>query len=201
MHQVQPKCKVAVKLNRPANHTNMHIGMCILELSKVLMHEFYYDYTKNKYDNKSKLLFTDTDSLMYEIKTEDFYEDLSSAKEIYDFNNYLTKSKCCDDSSKLLIGKMKDKSGGVVFEEFVRMKPKMCSFLVDNNEHRKAKYVNKNLVATISHSEYKCVLLNKKCLRHSMNRIQSKDQKIGAYENNKNSLSCFDDKICIQNNG
>ena len=56
--------------------------MCILELGKVLMCEFCYDYLKNKYDNKSKLLFIDTDSLMYEIKTEDFYENFSYDKEL-----------------------------------------------------------------------------------------------------------------------
>ena len=67
------KSKLALKLNKQA-----YIGMCILELSKVLMYKFHYDYIKNKYDNKSKLLFTDTDSLMCEIKTEDVYEDFSS---------------------------------------------------------------------------------------------------------------------------
>ena len=77
------KSKVALKLNKPA-----YIGMCILELSKVLMYEIHYDYIKNKYDNKSKLLFTDTDSLMYEIKTEDVYEDFSSNKEMFDFSNH-----------------------------------------------------------------------------------------------------------------
>ena len=61
--------------------------------------------------------------------------------------------------------------------------------------------VNINIVATISCKEYKDVLLNKKCLRHFMNRIQSKDHKIGTYEISKISLSCFDDKICIENNG
>ena len=61
--------------------------------------------------------------------------------------------------------------------------------------------VNINIVATISCKEYKYVLLNKKCLRHFMNRIQSKDHKIGTYEISKISLSCFDDKICIENNG
>ena len=71
----------------------------------------------------------------------------------------------------------------------------------DNSEHKKAKDVNVNIVATISRKEYKIVLLNKKYLRHSMNRIQSKDHKIGTYEINKISLSCFDDKIYIQNNG
>ena len=66
--------------------------MCILELSKVLMYEFHYDYIKNKYDNKSKLLFTDTDSLMYEIKTEDAHKNFNSGKEMFDFSNYSTKS-------------------------------------------------------------------------------------------------------------
>ena len=89
------KSKVALKLNKPA-----YIGMCILELSKILMYEFHYDYSKNKYDNKSRLLFTVTDSLMYEIKTEDVYEDFSSDKEMFDFSNYSTKLKYYDNSNK-----------------------------------------------------------------------------------------------------
>ena len=113
--------------------------MCLLELSKVFMYEFHYDYIKSKYENKSKLLFTDTDSLMYEIETKDVYEDFSIDKEMFDCSNYLTKSKYYDDSNKLVIGKMKDETRGVVIEEFVRLKPKMLSFLVDNNEHRKQK--------------------------------------------------------------
>ena len=70
--------------------------MRILELSKILMYEFHYNYIKNEYDNKSKLLFTDTDSLMYEIKTVDVHEDFSSNKEVVNFSNYLTKSKYYD---------------------------------------------------------------------------------------------------------
>ena len=67
------KNKFVLKLNKP-----VYIGMCILELTKVLMYKFHYDYMKNKYDNKSKLLFTGTDSLMCEIKTENVYEDFSN---------------------------------------------------------------------------------------------------------------------------
>ena len=97
---------------------------------------------------------------------------------------------------------MTDETAGVATEEIVGLKPKIYSYLVDDNsQHKKAKGVNKNVVATISHYEYKDVLLNKECLRHSMNRIQSKDHRIGTYEINKISLSCFDDKIYIQNNG
>ena len=96
------KSKLALKLNKYA-----YIGMCILELRKVLMYEFHYDYIKNKYDNTSKRLFTGTDSLIYEVKTEDVYEDFSSDKEMFGFSNYLTKSKYYDNSNNLFIGKMK----------------------------------------------------------------------------------------------
>ena len=85
------KSKVKWKLNKAP-----YTGMRILELSKVLMYEFHYNYIKNEYDNKSKLLFTDTDSLMYEIKTVDVHEDFSSNKEVVNFSNYLTKSKYYD---------------------------------------------------------------------------------------------------------
>ena len=74
--------KVTLKLNKPA-----HIGMCILKLSKVFMKKFHYNYIKSKYGIKSKLLFTDTDALMYEIKIEDVYTDFSNDKEMFDFSN------------------------------------------------------------------------------------------------------------------
>ena len=139
---------------------------------------------------------------MYEIKTKDVYEDFNNDKEMLDFSNYSTKSKCYKNSNKLVVGKIKDAAAGVVIEEFAGLKPKMYSYLVnDDSEHKNTKSVNRNIVATISHNEYKDVLLNKKCLRHSMNSIQSKDHKTGTYEISKICLSCFDDKIYIQNNG
>ena len=114
--------------------------MCVLKLSKVLMYEFHYDYIKNKYGNNSKLLFTETDSLMYEIKIEEIYEDFSSKKEMFNFSNYSTKSKYYDDSNTIVIGKMKDERAGVAIEEFVGLKPKMYSYLVDDNsEYKKQK--------------------------------------------------------------
>ena len=139
---------------------------------------------------------------MYEIKTEDVYEDFNNDKEMFDFSNYSTKSKYYDNSNKLVVGKTKDETAGVAIEEFAELNPKMYLYLVnDNSEHKKVKGLNRNVVATITHNECKDALLNKKCLIHSMNRIQSKDHKLGTYEINKISLSCFDDKIYIQNNG
>ena len=138
---------------------------------------------------------------MYEIKTEFVHEDFSSHKEMFDFSNYSTKSKY-NNLHKLVIGKMKDETAGFAIKQFVRLKPKMYSFLVDNNhEHKKVKGLNKNVVAIISHNEYKDILLNNKCIRNSMNRIQSKDYRIGTYQINKIPFSCFNVKIFIQNNG
>ena len=136
---------------------------------------------------------------MYEIKFEDVYEDFGSYKEIFDFTNYSTKSKYYDNSNNSVIGTVKDQTRDVAIEEFVGLKDKMYSSLVDNNEHKKKKEkgVNRNVVATISHNEYKDVLLNNKGIRHSVNRIQGKDHRIRTYEINKISLSCLDHKTFI----
>ena len=139
---------------------------------------------------------------MYEVKTEEVSEDFSSNKEMFDSSNYSTKSKYYDNRNKLVVDKMKDAAAGIAVEEFVGLKPKIYSYLVYyNSENKKAKGMNRNVVATTRHKEYKDVLLNKKCFRHSMNRIQSKCHKLGTYEISQISLSCFDDKTFIKNNG
>ena len=85
---------------------------------------------------------------------------------------------------------MTDETCGVAIKEFVGSKTKIYSFLVDNkSEHKKAKSINRNVVATISYIKIKDVLLNNKCLRYSMYRIQSKDHRIETYEINK--VSCL----------
>ena len=117
------------------------------------MYKFHHDYIKNKYVNSSRFLFTNSDSLVYEIKKEDVFEDFSKDKEICDFSNHSVKPKYYD-SNKLLAGIMKDETGGIAIEGFVGLKPKMYLFLVDDsNEYKKAKGVNKNITARISYSE------------------------------------------------
>ena len=111
--------------------------MCILDLSKALMYEFYYDYIENKYNNKSiitNLLLTDIDSLMYEIKTETVYGDFNSNKECL-ILVIIQLSQNTDSLNKLIIEKMKDETTGFAIEE----KPKIYSLLIDNNEHKKSK--------------------------------------------------------------
>ena len=119
------KNEVTLTLNKLA-----YTEMCILELSKVLIYKFHYDCIKNKHVYNSKLLFRDTASLMYEIKTEDVHKDFSNVKEMFDFSNYSIKSKYYDNSNKLVVGKMKDETTGVAIEKYVGLKPKMYSYLV-----------------------------------------------------------------------
>ena len=94
---------------------------------------------------------------------------------MFDFRNYLTKSKYFDDLNKLVVGKMKHETSSVAIEGFVRLKIKIHPFLADDkSEHKKPMGVGRNAVATIIHNEYKDVLFKKKCLRHLNNRIKVK---------------------------
>ena len=111
--------KELLTLNRPA-----YVGMCILDLSKTLMYDFHYNYIKKKYHNKAKLLFTDTDSLTYEIESKDIYEDFWKDKELFDNSDYSKESKYYDDSNKKIIGKFKDEAAGVPITEFVGLNKK-----------------------------------------------------------------------------
>ena len=97
--------------------------MCIIELSNESMYEFRYDYIKNKYGKKLRLLFTDTDSLVYEVETDNIYDNFSKIKEAFELKYY-------NDSNALVVGKMKDKMGNIAIEEFVELMSKMYSILV-----------------------------------------------------------------------
>ena len=136
-------------------------------------------------------MFTDTDSLVYEIKTEYFYEDFYQGKSLFDFSDYPLHSRFLDPVNKKVIGKMKDEGKGKIICEFVGLKSKMYSLIsVDDEEVTKVKGVNKK----IRHKEFVDVLFNKKVIRHNMKPIQSKLHRIETYDVCKISLSCFDDK-------
>ena len=107
-------------LNKP-----IYVRFTVLELSIWVMYNFHYSFIKKHFD--VKLLFTDTDSLAYEIKSENAYEDFFKWKDLFDFSNYSKNSKFYDDDNKKVIGKMKDEYGGVVIDEFVGLKSKMGS--------------------------------------------------------------------------
>ena len=183
--------KLILMLNK-----SVYVGLTVLDLIKWKMCDFRYNFIKTNFD--TELLFTDTDSLAYEIKSEDVYEEFFKYKDLFDFSIYPKDSKFLDKTNKKVIGKMKDDFGGVIVDEFVGLKSKMYSIKkIDGKECNTAKGVN---IAT-EFNEFKDVLFNKKIIRHKMKRIQAKKHKIGTYEIYKVSLSCFDDKRFVLDDG
>ena len=192
------KIKETLTLNRPA-----YVGMCILDLSKTLMYDFHYNYIKKNYREKAKLLFTDTDSLTYEIEAKDVYKDFWIDKDKFDNSDYLESSPYFDKTNKKVIGKFKDEAAGVPISEFVGLRSKMYSYIKDNQQGSKtAKGIKKNVIKNnITHENYRDTLFNNKHMHHKMKTIRSKNHQLGSYEINKVSLSCFDDKRYIHEDG
>ena len=185
-------------LNRPA-----YVGMCILDLSKTLMYDFHYNYIKKKYGDKAKLLFTDTDSLTYEIETEDVYRDFWNDKDKFDNSDYPESSPYFDKTNKKVIGKFKDEAAGLVIKEFIGLRSKMYSYVKINDENIKtAKGIKKIVIKNnITHENYKNVLFKNEQMQHTMKTIRSNSHQLESYELNKVSLSCFDDKRYLLEDG
>ena len=192
------KIKESITLNRPA-----YLGMCILDLSKVLMYDFHYNYIKNKYGEKSQLLFTDTDSLTYEIETEDVYQDFWNDNDKFDNSDYPESSPFFNKVNKKVIGKFKDETASIPITEFIGLRSKMYSYIKDNNKVEKtAKGIKKNIIKNnIKHEDYKKTLFNNEQIHHKMKTIRSQKHQLGSFEINKISLSCFDDKRHLLEDG
>ena len=123
-------------MNKP-----IYLGLSILEISKTLMYEFWYDYMKPKYGNNVKLCYMDTDSFIMNIITNDFYEDIANDVENrFDNSNYEVNRLLRMGKNKKVIGLMKDELGGKIITEFVTLRPKTHSYLTDDGkEDKKAK--------------------------------------------------------------
>ena len=163
--------KKKVKLNKP-----IYLGMSILDLSKTLIYDFHYNYIKKKYGENAKLLMTNTDSLKYEIKTEDFYKDISEDVETkFDTSNYPKNhaSGIATGRNKKVIGKMKDENGGEPIHEFVGLRSKLWSDNEGKKEEKKCKGIKKNVLKKeISFQDYKNCLFEEKEETRSMNLIR-----------------------------
>ena len=152
----------------------IYVGFCILELSKLLIYQFHDDYVLKTF-NDVKLLFTETDSLVYEFIDGNAYDQCFKDKHLFDFSGYPKDSVYYCDLNKKIFGKMKDELNGVKIDEFVGLKSKMYSLIATNDkEVNKAKGVNLKL----RHDEYIDVLFNRKVVRHKMKRIQSNLHKL-----------------------
>ena len=189
--------KTSLTMDKP-----VYLGMCILDLSKTLMFDFHYNYIKKKYGDKAKLLFTDTDSLMYEIQTEDFYKDINrDVKDRFDTSDYPPNhpSGIPTGCNKKVLGMFKDEAGGKIIDEFAGLRAKLYSYkMLEGEESKKCKGVKKLVVKnSITHEDYKnCLFTGKEQLR-KMNVIRSHKHDIYTEEVNKIALSSSDDKRYI----
>ena len=185
-------------LNRP-----VYVGMCVLDLSKHLMYDFYYNKLKKQYGEHCQLLYTDTDSLLLEIQTEDVYKDMDASADLYDTSDYPKDHPQYSEENKKVVGKMKDECAGRLIAEYVGLRPKMYSILeADGRNIKKAKGVKKSVVShNIRHEDYVKTLSEKKTSRHSMHVLRSKGHNIYGECLNKISLSPFDSKRWIAEDG
>ena len=188
------------------------MGFTVLELSKLHMYSFHYEYMKVKYpqEGQLKLLFTDTDSLAYAIKTEDIYADMLSDSHLFDFSGYqddhpcfasmsLDEVKHVKQLSKKDIGKFKDELDGVPLQEFVGLRPKLYYLIYENAgvvENKKTPKGVKRVVNDrhLSHEHYKNTLLSLGSYNFSQNLIRSQHHTLTTRTIRKVALTAIDTK-------
>ena len=187
--------KVKVKMNKP-----IYLGLSILDISKITMYEFWYDYVKIKYQDKARLGYMDTDSFVVNIKTKDFYKDISQdVNNRFDTSNYTFDRPLPTGINKKVIGLMKDELGGDIITEFVALRPKAYSYVTNNFiEMKKAKGTKKCVVnKMLRFDDYKkCLFDNGKVLK-SQQRFKSENHEVYTENINKIVLSCDDDKRIV----
>ena len=189
-------CKIKVVMNKP-----VYLGQAILDLSKIIMYEFHYDYIVPKYGlEKLKPCYMDTDSLVYDIKAEDFFEDIAN-----DVEARFDASDCSKTDFRLLpiglnkkvIGLMKeDELGGKIMTEFVALRPKLYSYeKLDGSEDKKCKGIKKCVVKkTLTFEDYKACLFSDSIEYRSQLMFRSSKHEVHTIEVNKVALNRDDDK-------
>lgn len=197
---------IAVHMKRTRLHYDkpIYLGMSILDLSKTLMYDFHYNYMKKKYGTNAKLLFTDTDSLAYEIKTDDVYldfkDDIQARFDTSDFkeDHPAIKLGFKNGINKKVIGMFKDEAGGRQIDEFVGLRAKLYSYTIGEYNSKKCKGVKRAVVEnTITHEDYKKCLLEGKNAIRAMNVLRSHRHEMYGEEINKLALSSNDTKRYI----
>ena len=187
--------KTKVKMNKP-----IYLGLSILEISKILMYEFWYDYMKPKYGDNVKLCYMDTDSFVMNIKTEDFYKDISNdVEKMFDTSNYEVNRPLPTGKNKKVIGLMKDELRGKIITEFITLRPKTYSYLTDGcKKDKKAKGTKKCVIKRmIKFDDYKNCLLKDEVILKSQQRFISKKYDVYTENINKIALSNNDDKRIV----
>ena len=190
--------KIKVVMNKP-----VYLSQAILDLSKIVMYEFHYDYMVPKYGlEKLKLCYMDTDSLVYDIKTEDFYEDIANDVEASGYSK--TNFRLLPIGlNKKVIGLMKDELGGKIMTEFVALRPKLYSYKkLDGCKDKKCKGIKKCVVKkTLTFEDYKTCLFSDSTEYRSQLMFRSAKHEVHTIEVNKVALNRDDDKRTPRKDG
>ena len=194
-----------LKLDKP-----LYVGFTVLDLSKLMMYKFHYDEMLPLYGNNIQLLLTDTDSLLYEIRTDDVYKDMKENSDLYDFSEYPHDHPNFSLKNKKIVGRMKDEARGMIIDEFIGLRPKCYSLLCrgfvrdnviqdENIRHLStSKGIKKGVkIAHLRHDHYKDSLFNLKTIIVKQNMIISKKHTISTYHVTKTALTAFDTKRWI----
>ena len=165
----------------------VYVGQVVLDLSKHLMYDFWYNNINAKYDNTAQLLYTDTDSLIMEVETPDIYVDMWADKDNYDLSDCPKGHQYHDDMHRKVIGKLKNETCGIPLAEVIALRAKMYSIeKSDLSNIGRAKGVSRTVVKKdFTHELHKCSLLDRKELIHTQVNIRSVAHQIGVYEQNK----------------
>ena len=182
--------KIKVVMNKP-----VYLGQAILDLSKIVMYEFHYDYMKQTYPEGLTLCYMDIDSLIYDIETDHFYEDIAEdVKDRFDTSGHNPNRPLPVGLNKV-IRLMKDELGGEIMTEFVTLRPTMYVCNTGESESKKCKGIKKCVVRkTISFEDYKACLFGGETSYRSQLMFRSSKQKVKKLEVNKLALSRDDDK-------
>jgi len=199
--------KDTIKFDKP-----IYVGSAILDVSKTFMYSFHYDVMKQKYGNKINILYSDTDSLIYEIITKNFFTDLKNdLLSYFDTSNYPKNHYCFSNNHKNQPGYFKDELKGVILKEFVSLRPKLYAYkTIDDIEIKKAKGVKKYVIEKHIRFDNYIHILNA-CINHqtvseehanrNMNFIQSNRHIVRSKTLNKLVLNASDDKRFIRGDG
>ncbi|XP_015795544.1 uncharacterized protein LOC107371910 [Tetranychus urticae] len=185
-----------VEMNKP-----IMVGFTVLEMAKLKMYEIHYNSFKKHFGEKIKLLYTDTDSLIYNIKSEDIIKDMESLSSLMDYSNYPNDHVLFSNCNLKKVGYLKDEMAGKDIEEFVALKPKLYAIKVGDSIVKRAKGVQKSVLKKkINFDDYLNCLYNNEVERAKQTRLGSNKHVIYMFSNDKILMSPLDDKRFLINN-
>ena len=176
-------------------------GFMVLEKSKHVMMEFWYDCLKQRYGDRIELILSDTDSFIYYVQTENAYQDLYDMKDLMDLSGYPSDSPYYDATNRKVVGKFSDEKPREIIEEVIALKPKMYSIKTNSGHSITAKGISKSAQKRVTHEDYRTCLEEVTTTMITQRSIRSFNDSIRTIVARKRGLSAYDDKKYLLDNG